>query len=211
MLIVAGLSDFIVMIVHLEDTPANLAQLSSFLKTAVGTHVAILLATPLILMGLTGLYLRQADRMKWWGWLGFFLMFFMFIFEMIHAVLQVYQYPILFANITTEAELKAASEIATKTQMHDGFPTTLAMAAMPGVLLGFALITLAMYRARVFSKWLALTFLILPSTFFLPWEYYGKFMFPVAYLTYAAYGALLLFEKRATGVVRTDRDAVSAA
>lgn len=209
MLIAAGVTNFIVSIVHLEDTPADLAQLPHFLNVAVGTHVAMLLATPLILMGLAGLYLRQAERLRWWGWIGCFLMFFLFIFEMIHAVLQVYQYPVLFDGITTEAQLKAASDTALKTMNHDGFPTTLSLVAMPGVLLGFALITIAMYRSRVFSKWLALTFLLMPSTYFLPWESYGKYVFPVAYLTYAAYGVLLATERKIVAAPVTEQAAAA--
>lgn len=207
MLILSGLAHFFVHIVHLEDTPVSLAQLPYFLDMAVGTHATLLFATPLVLMGLTGLFVRHAEKIRWWGWIGYACIFFMFIFELIHGVLQIYQYPVLFDGITTEAQLKDASDMALKTLNHEGFPKVLQLVAMPLVLGGFILLTIALYRARVYSKWLALWFLMMPVSFFLPWDSVGKYVFPVSFLVYAAYGAILVFEGRAETKVRDEAKA----
>lgn len=203
LLLIAGLANFVVQIVHLEDVPKNLAQLSYFVDVAVGTHVAMLLSTPLLLIGITGLYVRQAEVLKWWGWLSYFLIFTYFTFELIHAILQIYQYPVLFADVKTEEALKAASDIANKTLYHDGFPTVLSSVAFPAVLIGFLLATIAMYRARVYSKWAALMVFLMPISFFLPWDSMGRYIFPVSLLVYVWYGALLAFEKRQMPQVET--------
>ncbi|PYI56311.1 hypothetical protein [Paenibacillus flagellatus] len=196
MLIAAGLTNCVLQIVHLEDTPAQLAHLPHFLSMAVGVHAVMLVATPIFLLGLVGLYARQAETIRWWGWLSLVTFAYYLTFELVHAILQVYQYPVLYEGITTEEQLKAASDIANRTLFHDGFPTVMSAIAMPAVLIGFILMTVAMIRARVYSRWLALSILLLPLTFFLPWESFGRYVYPVSFLTYAAYGVLLAFEKR---------------
>ncbi|MBW5445486.1 hypothetical protein GE107_05345 [Cohnella sp. CFH 77786] len=208
MLILAGITNCVLQIVHLEDTPARVADLPHFLSLAVGVHAVMLVATPIMMIGLAGLFVRQAEAIKWWGWISLLTMTYYFTFELIHAILQVYQYPVLYDGIQTEEQLKAANEIAKKTLFHDGFPSQMEMVAMPAVLIGFILMTIALYRARVYSKWLALSIVLLPATFFLPWESFGKYVYPVCFLAYAAYGACMVFERRQTkGVAATEASA----
>ncbi|WP_020617966.1 hypothetical protein [Paenibacillus daejeonensis] len=198
-LLLAGLANFITHTLHLqEDTPLSLEQLPHFLDMAVGTHIALFLATPLMLIGLTTLFIRHAGAIAWWGWIGYVCLFFAFVIESVHSVLQVYQYPVLFDGITSEEQLAAASDIANRTLMAEGFPSLLQMAGGIMVLLGIVVTTISFYRAGVFSKWLALGFLIMPSTLFFPWEYYGRFVFPVSFLVYAVYGLLMLTDRRET-------------
>jgi hypothetical protein len=196
MLLLVGLFSVAIHLVHPPDVPDRLDNLSQYVNAAVSTHVALMLTTPLMLMGLAGLYLRHAGNLKWWGWVSFIIMFSYFTLEIIHSVLQVYQYPILFENIQTEEQLKTASDIANRTLFHDGFPTTLSSVAMPLGMIGFIVMTVSLYRASVYRKWPALLFLLMPISFFLPWDSIGKYVFPASFLVYAWYGASMAFEKR---------------
>ncbi|MFS0726811.1 hypothetical protein [Paenibacillus sp. 1P07SE] len=199
-LLLGGLAHFITHILHLqEDTPLSLEQLPHFLEMAVGTHIALFLATPLMLIGLTALFIRHAGTIAWWGWIGYLCLFFSFVVESVHSVLQVYQYPVLFEGIASEEQLAAASDIANRTLMAEGFPSLLTMAGGIAVLLGFLLTIIALFRARIYTRWLALSFLIMPSTLFFPWEIYGRYVFPISFLAYAAYGLLMVTERRETG------------
>lgn len=196
--LLSGLIITVVQFIHLEDVPASVAELSYFVPTAVWTHVALFIAVTMPLMGLPGLYLRQSKGLRWWGWLSFVMIFIVFMFDTTHAVLQIYQYPVLFDNITTEEQLKATSDLVMKIQMSEGWPGYYMMKLLfPVMLIALPLMGIAMLRARILSKWPAIVHILLFALLIVPTESMMKFVFPLSFLIYTWYGWILAFESGA--------------
>ncbi|KIL40678.1 hypothetical protein SD70_12290 [Gordoniibacillus kamchatkensis] len=195
-LIVSGILISIVQFVHLDDTPANMAQLSYFVKVAVWTHVALSVSVALMLFGLVGLFLRGGSAIRWWGWLGFAFMFATFFFDVMHAALQIYDYPIVFGNIQNEQQLKEASDFVMKAQLESGIGSALMQMLMPLSVLGTPLMAIALLRARIVPKWAAIAQIALLLLMFVPIPGLMAIVFPVSFLVYAIYGAALAFGKR---------------
>lgn len=206
MLLLGGLIFTVVQYVHLEDTPANLDQMAYFVDVAMWTHIALTVAITLILLGLPGLFLRQSAKLKWWGWIGLVFVFAVFMLDNLHSPIQIFQYPVFYGNIVTEADLTAANELVTKHQSYEGPGTYLMMLIFPFLILGTILTAIAVLRAKQLSKWPAIAQLVLLVFLILPYGPVTKLFFPLPFLVYAWYGAILAFEKhreRAGGETET--------
>jgi hypothetical protein len=181
-----------------------------FVDVAVWTHVALVVAYTMFLMGLAGLYLRQAEGLKWWGWLSFGFIFTFYMFELMHAPLQIFNYPIFYENIQTEADLKAANDLVTKISGHAGPGMILMMLLFPCMLFGTVLSGIGMLKARVLSKMPAIVNLCMLIFVILPYGPVTKYLFPLPFLIYAWYGAILAFERREEGVVHSQYTHIKA-
>jgi len=189
----------VVMVLHVEDTPANLQELPHFVATAVWTHVALFVGIALSLIGLTGLFVRQAAGLKWWGWIAYVLMFLTFYFDSTHAVLQMFDYPVIFRDIGSEEELQEVSHMVMEIQM--GMPGGLFMGLSgPLLMLGTLLMGIAFLRARAMPRGPAVTtvvlFVSMIGMFFAP-NWLAMTILTAFYLHFGWYGAVLAFEKRA--------------
>ncbi|MBD0383143.1 hypothetical protein [Paenibacillus sedimenti] len=196
MLLLAGVIIGIVQAVHLEDIPAGMEEMSYFVDVAVWTHIALYIGITMLLMGLAGLYLRQAHALKWWGWISYGFIFFAYMVDLTHAAIQIFDYPVLFADIQTEEQLKAASDAVLKVQMSDGPGSMLMAVAYPMLLLGALLMSISMLRAKLLTKWPAIMNLVFLFFMFLPYGPVTKYLFALSFLVYSWYGAILAFEKR---------------
>jgi hypothetical protein len=195
MLLLAGIIIAVVQFIHLEDVPANLSEMSYFVEVAVWSHVALFVAVTMLLMGLPGLYLRQAAGLKWWGWVSFVLIFVVFMFDTTHAVLQIYEYPVLFDNIQSEEKLKEVSDLVMSIQRSEGWPGFYMMKLLfPVMLIAIPLMGLSMLRAGILSKWPAILHIVFLVLLFVPFEPMMHYVFPLSFLVYAWYGAILAFE-----------------
>lgn len=204
MLLVATLMIVTVQYIHLEDIPASLRQMDYFVDVAVWTHVVLVVAYTMFLMGLAGLYLRQAEGLRWWGWLSFGFIFTFFMLELMHAPLQIFDYPIFYENIQTEADLKAANDLVLKIQGNIGPGMILMVLMFPCMLFGTLLSGIGMLKARVLSKAPAIVNLCMLIFVILPYGPVTKYFFPLPFLIYAWYGAILAFERRAEVVVESN-------
>ncbi|MBN2980405.1 MULTISPECIES: hypothetical protein [Cohnella] len=191
----------VVMVLHVEDIPAGLDELDTFLPTAVWTHVALYIGIPMLLVGLTGMFLRQASGIKWWGWIGYVLLFLSFYFDSAHSVLQMFDYPVLFGDIDTEEKLNEANEFVMNVQM--GMPGTLFMGLSgPSLMLGTLLTGLAFYYGKGIPRGpAALTLILFVGMFvmFFAPNWLAMGILAAFYLHFAWYGALLAFERRLDG------------
>jgi len=196
MLLLAGVTMAFVQYVHLEDVPSGMEQMGYFVDVAVWTHVALFLSCAMFVLGFAGLYIRQAAGMRWWGWLSYVLLVMFFLIDNNHSVLQIYTYPYIFGDVQTEEQLEAASDLAMNMQMHDGPGMILMFLLMPLILFGQLLMGFSMLKARILSKWPAIVNLVLVIFIFIPYGPFSKYLFPIPFLIYAWYGAILAFEKR---------------
>ncbi|MFC0213974.1 hypothetical protein ACFFK0_16205 [Paenibacillus chartarius] len=194
-LLIAGIMHTLIQFVHLDDVPEGMAQMSYFVDVAVWSHVALIFAVALTLFGLTGLFLRHIAVLRWWGWVGFACMFLVFYYDVTHAVLQVFQYPILFDGIQDEQKLKEVSDLVMRIQTESGIGSTLMRMLFPVMLLGTPLMAVSLWRARIYSKWPAVAQIVLLVVLFVPIEALMRYAFPVSFLVYSWYGALLAFER----------------
>lgn len=207
MLLIAALMIVTVQYIHLEDIPASLGQMDYFVDVAVWTHVALVVAYTMFLMGLAGLYLRQAEGLKWWGWLSYGFIFTFFMFELMHAPLQIFDYPIIYENIQTEADLKTANDLVTKIQNHMGPGMFLMMLLFPCMLFGTVLMGMGMLKAKILPKAPAIVNLCMLVFVILPYGPVTKYFFPLPFLIYAWYGAILAFERRAVTIAESQTTA----
>ncbi|MFC0213964.1 hypothetical protein ACFFK0_16155 [Paenibacillus chartarius] len=152
-LLLGGLMGGVGQLLHAGDTPETVAEIPGFVAYAVNTHVLLAWASTLILLGLPAIYLRQAAKLKWWGWLGLPLLFIALMFEIFHGPLQIMGYPIIFHNVTTPEQLQVIND-----QIHtlatDQYPLQLAVLIplMPFLFIGLILTAVGMLTARVLPK-----------------------------------------------------------
>ncbi|MBD0383757.1 hypothetical protein [Paenibacillus sedimenti] len=197
LMIISALIGGVVMMLHLDDTPASLQELPHFLTLAVWSHVWLFIGIGMMLVALPALFLRDVNGLKWWGWLAFGLMFVSFFFDACHAVLQMFDYPVVFQGIDNDAKLKEVSEMVMKVQM--GMPGNFFMAISgPTLLLGTLLMGISLFTAKGVSRRPAIAtlvlFVALLGMFFAP-EWYIKILLTCYYLHFAWYGAGLVFER----------------
>lgn len=196
MLLAGSVLTTIVQYAHLEDVPSGMGQMSYFVDVAVWTHITLVVAYALFLMGLSGLYLRQSSSLKWWGWLSFGFIFAFYVLDLMHAPLQIFDYPVFFGDVHTEADLAAATETVTRIQSQAGPGMFLMMLLFPLMMLGTLLEGIAMLRARVLSRWPAIATLVSLVFVILPYGPVTKYLFPLPFLIHAWYGGILAFEKQ---------------
>jgi len=195
MLLISGLLTIAIHYVHLEDVPANLKQMDYFVDVAVWTHIGLLAAFAMFLMGFVGLYLRQAAALKWWGWLSFGLIFLFFVLDLLHAPIQIFNYPVLFDGIANEEQLKNASDLVMRIG-SEGPGFFLMILLMPLILFGSILMGISMLRAKVLPKGPAIATLVSIILIFLPYGPETKYLFPLQYVIFVWYGFILAFEKK---------------
>lgn len=196
-LLLGGTMGFLGQLLHVGDTPDTLADIPDFLNTAVNTHVLLAWASILILMGMPAIYLRQAGKLRIWGWVGFPLLFIAMILEIFHGPVQILAYPIIFGNIRDAGTLAAVSKQVNEL-LVDQYPMSLLVLVplMPALILGLLLLGISAIRARTYPKWIGaatiavLLVLILPLQDQIPVLYYA---FSLVHVVFACFGAALVF------------------
>lgn len=153
LLMLGGLMGAAGQLMHAPDTPESVAAIPEFLNLAVNMHVQLAWASTLILLGLSGLYLRQAAGLRFWGWLSLPLLFIGLMLEIFHGPVQILGYPIMYGNIQDEAALKIVNDGISHMAI-DRFPLQLAVTApiLPCILLGFLLLAFSTLKARILPK-----------------------------------------------------------
>ena len=179
---------------HGGDTPKTIADVPSFLDLAVNLHVMLAWSSILILLGMPAIFLRQANQLKWWGWIGFPLLFIGMILEIFHGPVQIIAYPIIYADVT-EATLATINGRVLNPDMN-AFPLGLLIfiPLMPGIFLGLLLTGIATLQAKVLPKasgWFTIAiFIILAAGMFLPENIP---FFAAIHFVFVMFGALLAF------------------
>ena len=195
MLLLSGLLTIGIQYVHLEDIPASLQQMDYFVDVAVWTHIGLLVSFTMFLMGFVGLYLRHAAALKWWGWVSFGMIFAFVVLDLLHAPIQIFNYPVLFDGVANEEQLKQASDLVMRIG-SEGPGFFFMILLMPLILFGSILMGVSMLRAKVLPKGPAIATLVSVILIFLPYDSITKYLFPLQYAVFVWYGFILAFEKR---------------
>jgi hypothetical protein len=201
LLMIGGAMGVAVQVVHAPDVPASIEEIHHFLSMAVNVHVLLAYASTFVLMGLSGIFLRQASGLKLWGWLSFPLLFIGIMLEIFHGPVQILAYPILFGSVDTPAQLQAVSSQINNFNI-DQFPGQLAVLIpiMPCMFIGMILLSIATLKARILPKGpaFALLFALFCSVayFIVPIHFFGL-SFSYVYLAFAWFGVSLAFENTA--------------
>ncbi|RUS47349.1 hypothetical protein [Cohnella sp. AR92] len=195
---IGGLMGFAGQLIHIGDTPGSVDKIPRFLDIAVNTHVLLAWASIFVLMGLPAIYLRQAAKLKTWGWIGFPLLFVGMMLEIFHGPLQVMGYPIIYSSVSNEAVLNTVNDqVSNMTEMaHYPAAYSWFIPIIPGIFLGLLILGIATIRAKVLHKGygiFALVVLVLlgggMSAPDLP-------TFALVHLVFVMFGVKLAFEKK---------------
>lgn len=195
-LLIGGAMGIAGQLLHIGDTPETLADIPDFVKAAVNTHVLLAWASILILLGMPGIFLRQSERLKTWGWIGFPLLFIGMILEIFHGPVQILAYPIIFDHVKDAETLKVVND-QINNLMTDQYPLSLAVLIplIPGIILGMLLLGIATLRARVFPRWLGVLTLVALVILIGGIGVQTINVFPVIHLVFALFGGMLAFGK----------------
>ncbi|WP_373231496.1 hypothetical protein [Cohnella sp.] len=204
-LLIGGLMGFSGQLMHIGDTPEKLGDIAGFVETAVNTHVLLAWASILILMGLPAIYLRQAGKLKVWGWVGLPLLFIGMILEIFHGPFQIMGYPIIYSLVSTEAVLNTVNDLIMN-MMVDEYPLTLLVLIplLPGIMLGLLLLGISTIKSGVFHKGLGIFTLVVMALLIGGMSMPDVNVFSAIHLIFVAFGGVLAFEKKA-GVTVEDR------
>lgn len=152
-LLIGGLMGVSGQLLHIGDTPETLKDIPDFIETAVNTHVWLAWASILLLLGMLTIYLRQAEKLKLWGWIGFPLLFVGMILEIFHGPFQILAYPIIYNLVSSDEVLNTVNNYVNNL-MIDDYPLTLLVLIplLPGILGGMLLLGISTVKAKVFHK-----------------------------------------------------------
>jgi len=142
------------------------------------------------LLGLPGVFLRQADRSALLGLLGMLFTFFgIAILDGTHSVISFAVLPILATSPATAAQL-----VSLDTAIQQGLLGTLVTVGAPMVLLGLLLLGIATLRAGIFPRWVGIVLIVvvplIPFSFVVPILSNAGLDLP--YFAFAAAGFVLL-------------------
>lgn len=196
MLLVGGTMGVAGQLMHVGDTPASLGAIPDFLQAAVNTHVLLAWASILLLLGMPAIYLRQAQGLKKWGWIGFPLLFIGMILEIFHGPVQILAYPIIYDGVADAGALTTVNDHVNNL-MVDDYPLALLVLIpiLPGIVFGMLLLGIATLKARTFPKWLGILVLVVLAVLIGGRMLPNINVFPLVHLVFACFGALLAFEK----------------
>jgi hypothetical protein len=202
-LLIGGLMGFSGQLMHIGDTPGTLKDIPNFLEMAVNTHVWLAWASILVLMGMPAIYLRQAERLKLWGWIGFPLLFVGMILEIFHGPFQILAYPIIYNLVSSDEVLHTVNNFVNNL-MIDDYPLTLLVLIplLPGILIGMLLLGISTFKAKVFHKAVGI-FVLVAMAILIGGMAAPESVntFPVVHLVFATFGAALAFGKKQTASV----------
>jgi len=195
-LLIGGVAGIIGQLLHLEDAPASIEEIPHFVQGAVNNHVLLAWSTTLILLGIPAMFLRLAEKLKLWGWIGFPLLFIGMMLEIFHSPFQIFAYPIIFDLVKDEATLKAVTEQINNTRA-DIYPLTLTVLIpmVPGIILGILLLGIATIHARVLPRWVGIVSLAALGVAIAGMVFKAN-TFPLILLIFAVFGAVLAFERK---------------
>lgn len=200
MLLIGGLMGMTGQAIHLEDVPASVGEMPSFLTDAVNTHVLLAFSSTFLLMGLPAIYLMQAHKLKAWSWIGFPLLFIGLMFEIFHGPVQIISYPIMFSYVHNAADLQHLADQINSMSV-DKYPMQLLIfiPIIPGILLGILFLGINALRAKVFPKaagiiTLTILALLIIGFFIKTGPFHNTFMY--VHLIFVTFGAIILFGRQ---------------
>ena len=188
-LVLSGLLPLIALILNPVDTGVTMVNDPLIMASNLLGFFAVLFT----LLGLPGVFLRQAERAGLLGLLGMLFTFFgVAILDGTHSVISFAVLPVLATSPATATQL-----VSLDTAIQQGLLGTLVTIGAPMVLLGFLLLGIATLRAGIFPRWVGIVLIVLvplaPLPFVVPILSNAGFEF--SYFALAAVGVVLLTGK----------------
>jgi hypothetical protein len=198
--LIGGIMGFTGQLVHLGDVPESVADIPSFLQSAVNIHILLAYASTFILLGLPAIYLRQSAKLKWWGWLSLPMLFIGLMLEIFHGPVQIIAYPMLFEDVKTATDLEHVSNLIMNPNISD-FPLALSIfiPIVPFLFIGLLLFGISVLKAKILPKSAAIFTLVVLAiqiiSFIVPIHIHIlEISFAYIHLIFVVFGALLAFK-----------------
>ena len=194
--VLAGLGFIVVGLFHPVNVPAAVTT-----ATWVNVHIVAMAMALLGMVGMTGLYARQAERIGWLGLAGYGLFSLWLALVLSFSLVEAYILP----GLATESPAFVAGLLG----MFSGSTSAIDLGALPTLwqlsgamfILGPLLFAIATFRARILPRGAAVlqavAALLVPVGAFLPPEHESLVMIPVG-LALLWLGAALFAERRAS-------------
>lgn len=197
-MLVGGLMGFSGQLIHIGDTPSSLENIPGFLQIAVNSHIWLAWASIFLLMGLPAIYLRQAEKLKLWGWVGLPLLFIGMTLEIFHGPFQILGYPIIYSLVNSDAVLTTVNDQVMNMTHVEQYPMmlTLFVPIVPGIFIGFLLLGIATIRARVLHKGYGIFTLVVLVVTIGGMSAPDVPFFSLVHLVFFVFGVKLAFEKK---------------
>jgi hypothetical protein len=185
-LVLSALLLLIGLILHPVDTGVTTVKDPLILASYLLGFFAVLFT----LLGLPGVFLRQAERAGLLGLLGMlFTSFGVAILDGTHSVISFAVLPILATSPATAAQL-----VSLDTAIQQGLLGTLVTIGAPMAFLGLLLLGIATLRAGIFPRWVGIVLIVvvplIPLSFIVP--ILSNVGFELPYFAFAAAGFVLL-------------------
>jgi hypothetical protein len=194
--VLAGLSIIIMGLFHPENDPAYVTT-----PTWIIVHIFATSLGFFGVLGLAGLYARQAEKVGWLGLVGFLLFSGWMALQMPFSFLEAAVLPHLASEYPQFVAGFLGMFNGTPSPVNLGILPTLWNISTPMLILGVLLFAIATYRARVLPRWaaglLALGCVMIPVGAIVPHDLQAKIILIPIGLGVAWMGYALLAERRA--------------
>lgn len=168
--------------------PTTKEGIEPFISQALLSDSLLIIGLPFVILGLVGIFIRQGEGLRWWGWMGYPMIGIGILYaDLIQPVIRLVAYPFVLSDESTKEEIfTAVTNIFDQDPFGYFFPVILLS------LIGPIWTSISFWRAKVFPTWLAIMlFLILPLFIISPM--FGFNNFPAyLYVVFGIYGMKLM-------------------
>ncbi|MFS0862808.1 hypothetical protein [Fredinandcohnia sp. 179-A 10B2 NHS] len=168
--------------------PTTKSGIEQFISQALLSDTLLIIGIPFVILGLSGIYLRQSEGLRLWGWIGYPITGLGLIYvDIIQPVIRLVAYPWVLQGAGTKEEIfEAVTTIYDQDPFGYLFPLVLLS------LIGPLLSALSFWKAKILPTWLAVMLaLILPLFLIAPM--FGFYNFPAyLYVVFGIFGVTLL-------------------
>jgi len=170
------------------QAPSSREGIEAFISQSMFSDTLLIIGLPIVTLGLIAMFVRQSERLPWWGWIGYLAMGIGLIYaDLIQPVIRLVAYPFVLENVSTEEEIFTAV-----TTIYDLNPFGYLFPIILLSLIGPIMSAISFWKAKVLPVWLAIMMLLLlPIFFILPLV--GIYNFPAyLYIVIGIYGVKLI-------------------
>ncbi|MFT4415564.1 hypothetical protein ACLM5H_17045 [Fredinandcohnia humi] len=168
--------------------PTTKTEIEPFISQALLSDSLLVIGVPIVILGLVGIFIRQNEGLRWWGWIGYpFIGIGLLYADLIQPVIRLVAYPWVLADVSTEEEIFQAI-----TTIYDQDPFGFFFPIILLSLIGPVWSAFSFWKAKVFPTWLAIMlFLLLPLFIISPM--FGFYNFPAyLYIVFVLYGIKMM-------------------
>lgn len=173
--------------------PESKEGIEAFISSALLSDMLLIIAVPIVMLGLVGIFLYQADRFGWWGWVGYLLfgIGLMYI-DIVQPVIRLVAYPWVLKDVNTKDDIFTAV-----TTVYDQDPFAYLFPIMFFVIIAPIWTSVTFWKAKVFPVWSAIALLLFIPLFILgPFTNIDTLAPAFIYLVFGLYGFFMARNNR---------------